>query len=45
MIQKIMKENNIPFTEELHTDLGHEFPPNFEKTFDKAIDFIFKEQE
>jgi len=42
-IQKILKENNIPFTEELHSDLGHEFPPDFETAFDKAIDFIFKE--
>ena len=42
-IQKILKENNIPFAEELHPELGHEFPPNFEKSFDKAIGFIFKE--
>lgn len=44
-IQKILEENNIQFTEEIHPNLGHEFPPDFEKTFDKAIDFIFKEQE
>jgi predicted esterase len=43
--QKILKENNIQFTEEVHSDLGHEFPPDFEKSLDKAIDFIFKEQE
>ena len=42
-IQKILKENNIPFAEELHPELGHEFPPDFEKSFDKAIGFIFKE--
>ena len=44
-IQNILKENNIPFAEELHPELGHEFPPDFEKSFDKAIGFIFKEQE
>ncbi len=44
-IQNILKENNIRFGEEVHSDLGHAFPTNFEKSFDKAIDFIFKEQE
>lgn len=44
-IQKILKENNIPFDEEVHSGLGHAFPVDFEKSFDKAIDFIFKEQE
>lgn len=44
-IQDVLKEKNISFTEELHPELGHEFPRNFEKSFDKAIDFIFKEQE
>lgn len=43
-IQKILKENNIPFAEEVYPDLGHEFPSDFEKTFDQAIDFIFKEE-
>jgi predicted esterase len=44
-IQKVMNKNAIPFTEEVHPDLRHEFPPDFEKSFDKAIDFIFTEQE
>jgi predicted esterase len=44
-IQKILKENDIQFGEEVHADLGHEFPQDFEKSFDKAIDFIFKEHE
>jgi predicted esterase len=44
-IQTILHEHNIPFAEEVHPDLGHEFPPNFEKSFDQAIDFIFKEHE
>jgi dienelactone hydrolase len=44
-IQKVLKENNIQFTEEVYPDLGHEFPSDFEKSFDKAINFIFTEQE
>jgi predicted esterase len=44
-IQNILRENHISFDEEIHPDLGHEFPPDFEKSFEKGIDFIFKEQE
>jgi predicted esterase len=44
-IQKILKEHQIQFAEEVHPDLGHEFPPDFEKSFDKSINFIFTEQE
>jgi predicted esterase len=44
-VQKVLKENHIQFSEEVHPDLGHEFPQDFEKSFDKAIDFIFKEHE
>lgn len=44
-IQKILNENNVQFEEEIHPDLGHEFPPDFEASFDKAIAFILKEQE
>ncbi len=44
-IQKILKENNIQLAEEVYPDLGHEFPSDFERTFDNAVDFIFKEQE
>lgn len=44
-VKNVLKENGIEFAEELHPDLGHEFPANFESSFDKAIDFIFKEQE
>jgi predicted esterase len=44
-IQKILRENNIQFAEEVYPDLGHEFPSNFERTFDNAVEFIFKEQE
>lgn len=43
-IQKILEENDIPFAEELHSDLGHEFPPDFESSFDKAIKFILEVQ-
>lgn len=44
-IQTVLKENNIRFTEEVHPDLGHAFPSDFERAFDQAIDFIFKEHE
>ena len=44
-IQNVLRENKIQFGEEVHADLGHEFPQDFEKSFDKAIDFIFKEHE
>jgi dienelactone hydrolase len=44
-VQKVLKENYIQFSEEVHPDLGHEFPQDFEKSFDKAIAFIFKEHE
>jgi predicted esterase len=44
-IQKVLNENNIQFDEEVHPDLAHEFPADFESSFDKAINFIFTEQE
>lgn len=44
-IQKILNEHNIPFAEEVHSELRHEFSQDFEASFDTAIDFIFKEQE
>jgi len=42
-IQSMLKINNIQFGEEVHPDLGHDFPSDFETSFDRAIDFIFKE--
>lgn len=44
-MQNVLKQNEIPFTEEVHADLGHAFPADFERAFDQAIDFIFKEHE
>jgi predicted esterase len=44
-IQKILRDNNVAFDEEVYPDLGHEWPPDLEKTFDTAIDYIFKERE
>jgi predicted esterase len=41
-IQNILRENNIPFAEEVYPDLGHEFPPDFEASFDKAVKFIME---
>jgi dienelactone hydrolase len=44
-IQKVLKESHIQLGEEVHADLAHEFPSDFEKSFEKAIQFIFTEQE
>jgi predicted esterase len=44
-IQKTLKESGIRFEEETHADLAHEFPSDFERSFDQAIAFIFKEHE
>jgi len=41
-IQTILKENNIQFGEEVHSDLAHEFPADFGSSFDKAIKFILE---
>jgi predicted esterase len=40
-IQAVLKENGIPFEEEVWPDLGHEFPPDFGNSFEKAIKFIW----
>jgi predicted esterase len=44
-IQAVLRDNDVPFSKEVHADLGHEFPPDFETSFDAAIDYIFKERE
>jgi predicted esterase len=44
-IRAILRNHDIAFAEEVHPELGHEFPPDLEKSFDRAIDFIFKEHE
>jgi predicted esterase len=44
-VQKVLKENDIQFSEEFHRNLGHEFPQDFEKSFERATDFVFKESE
>ena len=41
-IQAILRDHNVSFIEEVHPELGHEFPQDFEKTFDQAIDYIFE---
>lgn len=40
-IQSVLRTNNISIKEEVHNDLGHEFPADFEKSFTRAVDFIF----
>lgn len=44
-IQNALRESNIRFNEETHADLAHEFPSDFATSFEKAIHFIFSEQE
>ncbi|HET9591225.1 MAG TPA: dienelactone hydrolase family protein, partial [Anaerolineales bacterium] len=44
-IQNVLRTNNVEFAEEIHADIGHEFSADFGASFDKAIDFIFKEHE
>lgn len=44
-VKNVLKENDIQFGEEIHPNLGHEFPADFGSAFDKAISFIFKESE
>jgi len=42
-IQSVLRTNNIAIKEEVHADLGHEFPADFEKSFSQAVEFIFRE--
>jgi pimeloyl-ACP methyl ester carboxylesterase len=44
-IQEVLRRNDVEFAEEVHADIGHEFSHDFGQSFDKAIDFIFKERE
>ena len=44
-IQNALRTNNVQIAEEVHADLGHEFPADFATSFEKALDFIFKEHE
>ena len=44
-IQEVLRKNNVEFVEEVHAELGHEFSSDFGASFDKAVNFIFKEHE
>ncbi len=39
-IQAVLKEKGIPVVEEVHPDLGHDFPPDFEKSLENALDYL-----
>jgi predicted esterase len=41
-IQKILRENGVPFAEEVYPELAHEFPPDFASSFDRATKFILE---
>ncbi len=37
----MLKENQIPVEEEVHPDLGHDFPPDFGGSFENALKYLF----
>jgi predicted esterase len=37
---EILREHDIPCHMEYHPELGHEFPPDFEKSLEKALKFL-----
>jgi dienelactone hydrolase len=39
-IQAILKQNQIPYAEEVHPELAHEFPADFGASLDRALQFI-----
>lgn len=43
-IQNTLQTNNILIAEEVHANLGHEFPASFAISFEKALDFILGER-
>jgi predicted esterase len=40
-IQAVLKDHHIPVEEEVHLFLGHDFPPDFDKSLENAFKFIF----
>lgn len=44
-IQDVLRKSNILFEEEFHSEIGHEFSADFGSSFEKAMNFIFTEQE
>jgi dienelactone hydrolase len=44
-IQNVLRMSGVQCSEEVHAELGHAFSDDFGSSFDKAIAFIFKEQE
>jgi predicted esterase len=43
-IQKVLNEHQIPYGDEIHPNLAHEFPPDFHSSFEKAIKFILEQE-
>ena len=39
-IHALFLQHGIPCEMEDHPELGHEFPPDFEKSLEKALNFI-----
>jgi predicted esterase len=42
-ILEALSEQEIPFEEENHPELGHEFPPDFTRSIERAFEYILKE--
>ncbi len=41
-IQGILKESGVRYLDEVFSDLGHAFPPDFGASLDKAVEFILR---
>ncbi len=41
-IQKVLEQNGVQYLDEFFSDLGHAYPPDFEGSFDRAVDFILR---
>jgi predicted esterase len=39
-IQDVLRRTHVQFSEEVHADIGHEFPADFGSSFDRAVEFI-----
>ncbi|MGE5249628.1 MAG: alpha/beta hydrolase [Bacteroidota bacterium] len=44
-IENALRLGHVPVAEETHPDIGHEFPVDFETSFQRAIAFLFEEAE
>jgi len=43
-LETLLNTREIPFQRENHAEIGHEFPPDFDQTVQRAIGFIFEKK-